>query len=311
MPQPMNKKKKLIAVAAAVVVAAALFWGAGRDGASVDVEADGVYVSSAKTAALQRVFDRYGYDLTRLLAEKRSAPRLFVRNVPIDFNRERFDAVRPSLFFEMMLPVVLKANAAVLKQRDAIAELKKEFDGTGALTAESRVKLDKWVERYDVRPSDDLGTLFAALLVRVDAVPPTIMMTMAAQDSGFATSRYAREYNAVYHQRDWDGRGVVPDEDQKYGPQYRIRTFETLYDAVESQIFYVNTSGYLESFRDARASYRRSGNTMYGGEIAHLLLNFPYKPFKYPDIIRQLIDRHGLLQADFTPLDDKPPAAEK
>lgn len=306
----MNNGKKILA-AAVLSVAAVFCFLAGGDGAPVDVKDDGVYVSGAKTRALRRVFDRYGYNLTRLLAEKKPAPRLFVQNVPTDFNRERFDEIRPALFFEMMLPVVLKANAAVLEQRAAILKLKKEFDETGALTADARAELDGWVARYDVKPADDLGTLFAALLTRADAVPPTIMMTMAAQDSGFATSRYAREHNAVYHQRDWDGDGVVPDEDQKYGPQYRIKTFKTLYDAVESQILYVNTNGYLESFRDARASYRRSGNTMYGGEIAHLLLNFPYKPFKYPDIIRRLIDQYGLLRADFAVLDDKPPVAAK
>ena len=133
---------------------------------------------------------------------------------------------------------------------------------------------------------------------------------MAAEDSGFGTSRYAREYNAVFHQRDWDGNGVIPDEKQKEGPQYRIRTFPSLYDAVLSQIHYLNTNGYFENYRIARAKYRRTDNLMRGYSIAHLLINFPYKPIKYPDIIKHLIIQYKLTPLDSQTLEPVRPAAQ-
>ena len=272
----------------------------GNELPALKITKEGIFVPPVKTAQLQRVFKEYDYDMIHHLKEDKPVPRLFVQSVPKDFNREKYDEVRPALFYEMMLPVILKANETLAVERDQVMKLKREFDETGDLTKQSMDELREWIKRYDVKPSDDLDTLFNALIPRVDGVTPTLLLTMAAQDSGFGTSRYAREYNAVFNQRDWNDKGAVPDEAQKEGPQYRIKIFDSLYDAVISQIHYLNTNGYFENYRIARAKYRRSNNPMRGYSIAHLLINFPYKPFKYPDIIKHLI-----LQYELTPLDSR------
>ena len=269
---------------------------------------EGVFIPKVSTDQLQRIFKEYNYDMLHHLKDKQPVPRLFVQSVPDDFNREKYDEVRPALFFEMMLPVILKANEALLAEREKDLRLKEEFDQTGTLTQESEKELDEWVKRYDVKPSDDLATVFSALIPRVDAVTPTLLLTMAAQDSGFATSIYARKYNAIFNQRDWNGQGVIPEEKQKEGPQYRIKTFNSLYDAIISQIHYLNTNGYFENYRIARAKYRRTNNPMRGYSIAHLLINFPYKPFKYPDIIKHLILQYEITPLDFQVLDKTMPS---
>ncbi len=262
----------------------------------------GMFVPPISTAQMQAVFKKHGYDMARCLDGESPVPRLFVQSVPRDFNREKFDEVRPALFFEMMLPVVLRANETLAVEREQVLRLKREFDDAGDLTEQSMRELDEWVKRYDVKDSDDLETLFTALLERVDGVTPTLLLAMAAQDSGFGTSRYAREHNAVFNQRDWDGNGVDPDEEQKEGPQYKIKTFDSLYDAVISQIYYINTNGYLKNYRAARDRYRRTNSPMRGYSVANLLINFPYKPFKYPDIIKHLIRQYGLTPLDFQTL---------
>ncbi len=300
----MNKKFLyfLCAALSAVVIAVFAIRFGNDQMPAVETTAEGVFIPPVKTEQLQRVFQAYDYDMVHHLKENKPVPRLFVRSVPEDFNREKYDEVRPALFYEMMLPVILKANETLAAERERLMRLKREFDDTGDLSAQSMEELREWIKRYDVKPSDDLDTLFNALIPRVDGVTPTLLLTMAAQDSGFGTSRYAREYNAVFHQRDWNGNGAVPDEVQKEGPQYRIKVFNSLYDAVISQIHYLNTNGYFENYRIARAKYRRSNNPMRGYSIAHLLINFPYKPFKYPDIIKHLIAQYELTPLDFQAL---------
>lgn len=300
----MNKKILFYVVIALVVAAVAAGIGfkmyLGKDLPSVKQTSEGVFVSASKTAQLQHYFKEIGYDMLPHLKDKKPVPRVFVQSVPSDFNREKYDEVRPALFYEMLLPVVLKANEALIAEREQVLRLRKEFYETGDLTAESMDELKKWIERYDVKLSDDLDTLFNTLVPRVDAVTPTLLLTMAAEDSGFGTSRYAREYNAIFNQRDWDGNGAVPDEAQKEGPQYRIKIFPSLYEAVLSEIHYLNTNGYFENYRIAREKYRRTDNPMRGYSIAHLLINFPYRPIKYPDILKHLI-----LQYELTPLDSQ------
>ena len=299
----MNKKNLFKIIAGVVIafsVAAVFFLFFDNSMPVVRKTDDGIFVSADKTAQLQRYFKKAGYDMLPHLTEKKPVPRIFVQSVPKDFNKEKYDTVRPTLFYEIMTPVILKANEALAAEREQVLTLKKEFDQNGDLTPESMEKLKEWVTRYDVKPSDDLETLFDTLIPKVDGVTPTLLLATAAEDSGFGTSRYAREYNAVFHQRDWDGNGAVPDEKQKEGPQYRIKVFPSLYDAVLSQIHYLNTNGYFENYRIARAKYRRTDNLMRGYSVAHLLINFPYKPIKYPDIIKHLITQYEL-----TPLDSQ------
>lgn len=296
----MNKKIVYIIIVVAVlgIVGGLSFRFFGASLPNVDKTQDGTFVNASKTSQLQRYFKEVGYDMLPHLTEKKPVPRIFVQSVPVDFNKEKYDEIRPALFYEMMLPVILKANEALLAEREQVLALKKEFDVNKDLTTESMESLKKWIEKYDVKLSDDLDTLFNTLIPRVDGVTPTLLLTMAAEDSGFGTSRYAREYNAVFNQRDWNGNGAVPDEKQKEGPQYRIKIFPSLYEAVLSQIHYLNTNGYFENYRIARAKYRRTDNLMRGYSVAHLLINFPYRPMKYPDIIKHLI-----LQYELTPLD--------
>ena len=297
----MNKKV-LYALIAFIVVSVIAGTGCylyyGKDLPSAEQTPEGVFVSASKTAQLQRYFKQIGYDMLPHLKDKMPVPRIFVRSIPSDFNKEKYDEERPALFYEILLPVVLKANEALYAEREQVLRLRKEFDETGDLTPASMDELNKWIERYDVKKSDDLGTLFNTLVPRVDGVTPTLLLTMAAEDSGFGTSRYAREYNAIFNQRDWNGNGAVPDEAQKEGPQYRIKIFPSLYEAVLSEIHYLNTNGYFENYRIAREKYRRTDNPMRGYSIAHLLINFPYRPMKYPDILKHLI-----LQYELTPLD--------
>ncbi len=267
-------------------------------------------VFAEKTGELKNYFQKKKYDLLPHLTGKKPLPRMFVQSLPLDFNNEKYDDIRPALFYEIMTPVILKANETLAKEREQVMALKKEFDENADLSPDSMKKLDNLIVGYGVKPSDDLGTLFDELIPRVDGVTPTLLLTMAAEDSGFGTSRYAREYNAVFHQRDWNGNGAVPDEKQKEGPQYRIRMFPSLYDAVLSQIHYLNTNGYFENYRMARAKYRRTDNLMRGYSVAHLLINFPYKPIKYPDIIKHLIIQYNLTPLDSQKLESVKPATE-
>ena len=259
---------------------------------------EGVFIPSVNTAQLEKLFKSRNYTMLPHIKEKKPVPRIFVQSIPKDFNKEKYDEIRPALFFEMMLPVILKANEELLRQRDQVVALKTEFETSGDLSSESMDKLSEWCTLYNVEISDDLMTTFTLLLPRVDAVTPTLLLATAAEDSGFGTSRYAREYNAVFNQRDWDGNGIIPDEKQKEGPQYRIKTFPSLYDAVISQIHYFNTNGSFEIYRISRIKYRETKNLMRGADIAYSLINFPYKTFKYPDIIKHLISQYEL-----TPLD--------
>lgn len=261
--------------------------------------ADGLYFGKMSTEKMRRAFKSQNYAMVDTLENNKPVPRIFVAVVPDDFNRSKYDEERPALFTEMLTPVIFKANEAVLRERAAIEELKKKFDGKQPFSVEDLALLEKTAEKYDVDfDTEDFSTFFAALLAKIDAVPPSLLLAMAAEDSGFATDRYAREYNSIFLRRDWNGNGVVPDAAVLEGDTYRIRTYATLYDAVYDQILWLNSLKRFMNFHAARASFRFSGNDLYGADLTKFFRLFPYRDFKYPDVLKHLIKQYGWTALD-------------
>ena len=114
----MNKKNLYKAVFFAVfglIVGGSCYLYFRNDLPSVNETTDGIFVSASNTAQLQRFFKKAGYDMLPHLKDKKPVPRIFVKSVPKDFNKEKYDEVRPALFYEIMTPIILKANSIIRK----------------------------------------------------------------------------------------------------------------------------------------------------------------------------------------------------
>ena len=48
------------------------------------------------------------------------------------------------------------------------------------------------------------------LLIRMDIIPTSIALAQAAKESGWGTSRFALEGNAIFGQWTWSGQGIAP-----------------------------------------------------------------------------------------------------
>lgn len=291
--------KKILAAAAIVVFAAALILPFTQSVPTGEQRADGLYFGKMKTMQMKRAFKAQNYNMLDVLENKKPVPRLFVHSVPVDFNRSKFDDERPALFTEMMLPVIMKANKAVLNERAEIERLQSKFDARTPFLPQEAAWLENTAKKYDIDfDAEDLALSFRTLLLHVDSVPPSLLLAMAAEDSGFATSRYAREYNAVFHARNWDGGGVAADEKDSDGASWRINTYPTLYDAVSARIVWLNSGVRFSSFWDDRAIYRQGKSVLYGADTTRAFRLFPDRDFKYPDYLKHLILQYG-----WSPLD--------
>ena len=291
---------KKIVVVLAVLIAGTLIWLFMPESVPVgERRADGLYFGKMTTAQMKSAFKTQGYDMADVLENKQLVPRLFVESVPRDFNRPKYDEERPALFTEMLLPVIMKANKTVLNERAEIERLSAKFAAKAAFSAEELAWLESEAQKYDiVFDTEDWDGSFRTMLLHVDGVPPSLLLAMAAEDSGFATSRYAREYNSVFHARDWNGNGIVPDEPMMDGENYRIVAYPTLYDAVLARIVWLNSGVRFSSFRDARQIYRQGKSVLYGADTTGAFRLFPDRDFKYPDYLKHLILQYG-----WSPLD--------
>ena len=67
----------------------------------------------------------------------------------------------------------------------------------------------QWIRQklleYKVKKGD-----LKELLVRMDIIPASIALAQAAKESGWGTSRFALEGNAIFGQWTWSGQGIAP-----------------------------------------------------------------------------------------------------
>ncbi|MDC1019731.1 glucosaminidase domain-containing protein [Alphaproteobacteria bacterium] len=156
---------------------------------------------------------------------------------------------RKSVFIASVLPLILRANEELLMRREII---KRDY----AQGNEDRLR--RWAELYlidGVDEDDDVDNLYAALLVRVDAVPVSLALAQAIVESGWGTSRFARQGNALFGQWAWsEHKGIKPYEPSN--DRAVVRSFPTLFDSVRAYMHNLNTHFAYEEWRLARAENR-------------------------------------------------------
>lgn len=257
-------------------------------------------VPSFSVASLEEEFDALDYRLSDIRARVSDVPRLVAESVPADLEEIQDIPRRKAVFFKMVLPLVLIANERLEADRLRIAELREQEESGATLSAEDSDWLAEQFEMYRVEEGD-----WDILMRRVDVVPPSLALAQAAIESGWGTSRFAREGNALFGQWVWgdDADGIVPEQ-RVEGMTHKIRAFDTPLQAVMAYIKNLNTHRAYRDFRDIRANLRRQGAGINGMTLADGLESYSEKGREYIDFVRSMIFTNKLRPFDRAKLRD-------
>jgi Bax protein len=224
-------------------------------------------------------------DLARLRSGVQPVPRGAVHDLPPALDDiERADG-RKRLFVKSLLPGILKANAEVRRQRDFLQTLKALEIPRPELPAEMRTRLERLERRYEVEP----GRL-ETLLRRVDTVPPALILAQGAIETGWGTSRFAQEGNAIFgqHTRDPEDDGMVPRGIDD--PDFRVRAFDTIEAAVAAYLHNLNTHAAYAKLRAVRAKARDRGARPSARAMAAGLVDYSARGWAYVEDVRVTIE---------------------
>ena len=154
-------------------------------------------------------------------------------------------------FIKATLPLILAGNEEVERRRVAIERANQN---------ENRIALEKWAKLYGIKiNSQDNGRLTAQLLKHADIVPVPIALAQAAMESGWGTSRFALQGNALFGQWAWrDDAGLRPLSSSN--KRAVVRSFGTLMGSIRAYIHNLNTHPFYQGFRDARETLRNQQN---------------------------------------------------
>lgn len=209
-------------------------------------------------------------------------------------------AERKQAFLDFLRPVVDYENARILEQRKRLLELLERLEEGGEAAAHERDWLVEQADLYRVKAGDDPARA-RRLRWKIDIVPLSLTLAQAALESGWGTSRFAREGNNLFGQWCFEsGCGIVPERRPDHA-SYEVEAFDTVGDAVRSYLRNLNSHPAYEPMRKIRAEARREGRQPTGMEMAAGLIHYAAIGETYVEHIRTVIRRnnlHRLAQAD-------------
>ncbi len=228
-------------------------------------------------------------------------PRRIAGTIPSHLQTLESTAERKHVFITSMLPLILLVNETIAANRRDLLALRERLaaDGMG-LTPRDRFWLARIRARYGAANLD-----FDSLLLHVDVVPPSLALAQAAEESGWGTSRYAREGNAVFGQYTYrQGRGLVPRR-RDGGERHEVRAFGALVDSVAAYVLNLNSHHAYREFRAKRATLRAQRQNLDGMVLAGTLRRYSERGEEYINSVRSIIRDNELMRFDRSRLVDE------
>ena len=234
---------------------------------------------------LQRFFTEKHYDIDTV-RQSRQLPDIFVANLPPDINALPVHD-KTSLFIRLLLTSVVKVNESILAVRNEIERLIEKKGEGSSLTKNESEWLANIAEDYYCDATD-----LSELIHRVDILPVDLVLAQAIDESGWGTSHFAREGNALYGQH----LGAQSKATYLTTPdgKVKIATYDNLYHSTAGYLHNINTTKTYSQLRGARAAVRAKHGHLSGVELAGALVNYSVRGQHYVKTLRWLMQHYKL-----------------
>ena len=195
-----------------------------------------------------------------------------------------------------MLPLVRHSNSAIRIDRAELIALRNQLENGLSLEPGQHKFVQALQRRYRFRQAGDDLQQIEALLLRVDVVPESLVLAQSANESGWGTSRFAREANNLFGI--WcfrPGCGLKPVS-RDAGLTHEVARYESVQDSVSAYIHTINTNPAYTNLRDIRAQSHQDEVHFSGLALAEGLLKYSARGMDYVREIQQLIRVNNLQQ---------------
>ena len=233
------------------------------------------------------LFEDLGYDLKGVRAGQKVKP-IYLTKLPKDLKTLGDTKKKRELFIKIVLPLILDENNKILDDRKKLFKiLSKNFN-----TAGERVWLARRFKQYKIEDKD-----LSKLKMRMDIIPVSIALAQAANESGWGTSRFALEGNALFGQWTWSKKGISP-KNKDPNQSHKILQFQILKASVRAYKNNLNTHNAYKEFREARAKLRQDKKQIVGLDLTKYLSRYASIGEKYVIILEDIIEKNSLTDFD-------------
>ena len=244
-----------------------------------------------KTETVLNLFKDVDYDLNTVRYEKKVQPIYFTQ-FPKDLDEIESVKLKKETFIKIVLPLVVAENEKILEDR---FKLKKITSRRITSDKEKQWLRQKFLE-YKVKKGN-----VEELMVKMDIIPASIALAQAAKESGWGTSRFALEGNAIFGQWTWNGKGIAPLLRDK-SKNHKILKFPILRASVKAYKNNLNTHKSYIKFRTMRKDLRNKNKKITGLILTKTLDNYAETGSEYTKILEQIINQNRLMDFELVRL---------
>ena len=249
-----------------------------------DLETDTVRLNAS---TIKQLFEDTNYTLDDVRKKKLVKP-VALTLLPNEIKMIENTKKRKEFFIQIVLPLILKENNNIKLDRKRLFNIINKNNNT---TLEKKW-LDKKYKQYGVTSKD-----LSVLKVRMDEIPVSLAIAQAAKETGWGTSRFAQEGNALFGQWTWSGEGLKPkDADKNEG--HKVMRFNVLQASVRAYQRNINTHSTYKQFREARAKLRDLDKQLDSLILAKYLNKYAETGNQYVEVLQQIIKQNNLKDFD-------------
>ncbi|MGI2261577.1 glucosaminidase domain-containing protein [Shewanella sp. GXUN23E] len=198
-------------------------------------------------------------------------------------------------FFDFLRPKIREQNALIAKERAFVKTVYGQLKQGHKLTDAESYQIGELAEKYQLTIRViDTDTL-ERLLRRVDVVPENMVLIQAANETGWGSSRFAKEGLNFFGQ--WcfkKGCGLVPLS-RNDGMSHEVARFDSVDASVRSYLNNLNTNGAYQLFRAIRADIRSEGGRPKAKDLVYGLVNYSERQEEYIEELLQMLQHNSEL----------------
>ncbi len=249
-----------------------------------ELETDTVRLNAS---TIKQLFEDTNYTL-KDVREKKLVKPVALTLLPQEIKMIENTTKRKEFFIQIVLPLILKENSNIKIDR------KRLF---GIINKNKNTDLEKkWLEKkykqYGVSSKD-----LSILKIRMDEIPVSLAIAQAAKETGWGTSRFAQEGNALFGQWTWSGEGLKPKDSEK-DEGHKVMKFNVLQASVRAYQRNLNTHSSYKDFRQARAELRDMGEPLDSIILSQYLNEYAETGNQYVEVLKKIIKQNNLKDFD-------------
>tara|TARA_B100001059_G_C17730863_1_gene526116 strand:+ start:187 stop:1110 length:924 start_codon:yes stop_codon:yes gene_type:complete len=230
-------------------------------------------------------------------------PRMYFPYIPKNISEFK-STIKKDVFISILLPIALRGNELVLQERKLMkaAFLSNNIYQIENLAKKYKIKNFKKINFSNITKLD-LGRIKKELLTKINKIPISIILAQSIIESGWGSSRFAQEGNALFGEWTWKANvGIKPKGNMD--ANFAVKNFKNILESLNSYILNLNSHPAYFQMRKYRSLKYKAGKKITGYDTANFLNRYAEIGFDYVKKIEDMIKSNKLYRFQKAKLED-------